>query len=506
AAISDPVIVYGADCRVQRANPAARRLFKSGAVGEDIVAVCGHLDARDMEGRPATAEEIAAWRGALAGRIVAGRRYSATTPDGEHLVLEPVVAPLHHGDRVTGAVGVWRDVTDRERLIADLGASNAALAESHRRKDEFLAMLGHELRNPLGAISTAARAIRLLLERSEDVEPSLAILERQVGSAARLLEDLLDVSRITRGLIHLRKEVVSLGAIVGQVAETQRAAIDVAGHRLSVVTPLEPVTVEGDPTRLEQIAANLLNNAVKYTPTGGSIEVEVESSDDRALLKVRDTGVGIAPDLLPHVFDLFVQGETTLARSQGGLGIGLTLVRRLVELHGGTIEAHSAGRGAGSEFVVTLPEVRRGLPAVSPPKATPVAGARILLVEDNVDAADVLSEYLRASGHQVAVAHDGEAALCRAAECFPDIVLLDIGLPGIDGYEVARRLRANISERVPYVIALSGYAQEDDMRRSQEAGCALHLTKPVSAEVLDQAIAGALESVPPAVPDQGMSS
>jgi signal transduction histidine kinase len=408
---------------------------------------------------------------------------------------------------VESVLGLTRDVTDHKRArrrLEDLLARERidaenqrrmeeALREADQRKDEFLAMLAHELRNPLGAIANAARVIRGRMAQGRAADRPLEILERQIGNCARLLDDLLDVSRITRGLLQLRRETVALDAVLQSAVDSQRATIDAAGHRLILRMPQPPILLEVDPTRLEQVVANLLDNAAKYTPRGGEIELAAERSGGEVVVRVRDNGIGIPPDLLPRVFDLFVQEHQSLARTQGGLGLGLTLVRKLVEMHGGSVEARSPGPGHGSVFLVRLPartEPRdgaatrdRAVPAV------PAARRRILLVEDNADAAEVLAEYLESLGHEVTVAHDGPAALEAAARVHPEIALLDIGLPGMDGYEVGRRLRQDAGTGGPVLVALTGYGQEEDRKRSRDSGFAHHLTKPFEAAALERLLA-----------------
>jgi two-component system CheB/CheR fusion protein len=426
---------------------------------------------------------------ALSGAAVSGR-YAAVAESGARFIFQALASPLRVQGRVTGAVVVWRDVTDRERLIEEIAASNAALAEADRRKDEFLAMLGHELRNPLGAIASAAYLIRLRASGGPEVARALEILERQIQNSSRLIDDLLDVSRITRGAIQLKREPVELGAVVASAVEAQRFAIDAGRHEVTLRLPDEPIHAQGDPTRLEQVVSNLVNNAAKYTREGGRIGVELSLEGDRAVIRVRDSGVGISPELLPRIFDLFVQGDTTLARGASGLGLGLTVVRRLVEMQGGAVSASSAGPGKGSEFAVSLPVLRRvRLAQAAPAAARARRRARILLVEDNADAADSLAAVLRLIGHEVTVARDGHAALRAAAAVSPDVVLLDIGLPGIDGYEVGRRLRSAFPARAAVIVGLTGYGQDHDRERSREAGFAFHLTKPVSPQALDAVLA-----------------
>jgi CheY-like chemotaxis protein len=372
-----------------------------------------------------------------------------------------------------------------------------AIREADRRKGEFLAMLAHELRNPLAPLLHALHLLGPGGAGAAEVGAIRDVAERQARHLARLVDDLLDVSRISTGKIELRRGPVDLREAVARAAETVRPLVEARRHALALALPEGPLPLEADEARLEQVFANLLNNAAKYTEPGGQIRIEAAREGDVAVVRVRDTGIGIAPELLPRVFDLFAQAEQSLDRSQGGLGIGLTLVRRLVELHGGSIAAASPGVGLGSEFVVRLPiraaddaassreGPRRG--AVAPEAADP-APRRVLVVDDNADAARLLARLLEASGHQAEVAHDGPAALERAQARPPDVVLLDIGLPGMDGYEVARRLRQSVGDR-PLLVALTGYGQDEDRRRSREAGMDDHLTKPVDPRTLKELLA-----------------
>jgi len=329
-----------------------------------------------------------------------------------------------------------------------------------------------------------------------------SIISRQTRNLSRLVDDLLDLARITRGKIELRKEPVDLATAVHRAIESASALIESRGHTLSITLPPDPIWLEADPTRLEQIITNLLTNAAKYTESGGRIRLSVakerrnrQRHRDCAVLRVRDTGIGMDPAFLPHVFDLFSQADHSLARSEGGIGIGLALVRSLVEMHGGTVAAHSDGPGKGSEFTIRLPvmvdhpSAQEGAGKVLPGAAPAGRLASVLVVEDNLDAADMLAEILQLWGHQVRVAHDGITALGEVDVCRPDVVLLDIGLPGIDGYEVAKQLRANPALTGMQLVALSGYGQEGDRRRAREAGFDLHLTKPVDPPSLKRLLA-----------------
>ncbi len=384
--------------------------------------------------------------------------------------------------------------------VHEVKQSQEALRESDRRKDEFLAMLAHELRNPLAPIRNAVQVLRLTGPQDGPLQHVRDMIDRQVSYMVRLVDDLLDVSRITRGKIALRQEPVDLAGVVASAVESSRPLIDARRHDLHVSLPPDPVRVEGDLTRLAQVVLNLLNNSAKYTPEGGHITLTVECRDGEAVVRVRDDGVGIAPALLPNVFDMFTQAERTLDRSQGGLGLGLTLVKKLVEMHGGSVEARSGGLGQGSEFVVRLPALsgpaRPGWAGQGgEPEGAQAAAARrrVLVVDDNVDAADSLAMLLRLMGNDVRSAYDGPTALDLLPEYRPDVVFLDIGLPGMDGYEVSRRLRRLADCRNVVLVALTGYGSAGDRRRSDELGFYAHLVKPVHPADLEKLLAGLAE-------------
>lgn len=384
-------------------------------------------------------------------------------------------------------LGIALDITAHKQ-------AEQALQEADRRKDEFLAMLAHELRNPLAPIRNAVEVLKRLDFPNSKFQWARDVIDRQVSHIVRLVDDLLDISRIIRGKIMLQKAPVELATIVNQAVESARSLIESQQHQLEVSLPALPVRLEGDPVRLTQILSNLLNNAAKYTAKGGYIWLEAEVKGNTLVLRVRDNGAGIPDTLLPYVFDLFTQAERTLDRSQGGLGIGLTLVRNLVELHGGRIEAKSAGPGQGAEFTVYLPCVLESVADANPETDGEVAlkaetGARILVVDDNVDVAESMAVLLELEGHQVRTVYTAHAALETARAFQPDVVLLDIGLPGMDGYEVAKRLRASPATRQALLIALTGYGREEDRARSKAAGFDQHLVKPVEPEALNALIA-----------------
>jgi signal transduction histidine kinase/integral membrane sensor domain MASE1/ActR/RegA family two-component response regulator len=401
--------------------------------------------------------------------------------------------------QVAGTLGAqFGHFLQRGRADAALQQSRRELAErveelagADRRKDEFLAMLAHELRNPLAPIAAAAEILGDVASADPAVPRARAILERQVKHMVKLIDDLLDVSRISRRKVELELADVSLAAVVEHALEVSRAWIEARRHTLEVALPEEPVLLHADLTRLAQALANLLNNAAKFTPSGGHIRLEAALDGARLELRVRDDGIGIEPKLLPYVFDLFFQSATTPDRTHGGLGIGLTLVRTLVEMHGGEVSAHSDGPGCGSEFVLRLPARRGERRQVAPPprSAEPARRLRILLVEDNVDSADALEHLLRRKGHEMHVARDGNHGLAQARALRPDVVLLDIGLPELDGFEVARQLRKQADEDGTMLVALTGYGQEADRRRALEAGFDHHLVKPVSLDELARILA-----------------
>lgn len=393
------------------------------------------------------------------------------------------------GRRYTrGDLAFAEGLAHRATIAIENGKLYSELREADRLKDEFLAMLAHELRNPLAPIRNSLYILKQPNSDQQTAEQVLDVAERQVHLMARLLDDLLDVSRISRGRIELRKEPLDLTAVVNRSLEAMRPLFEQGRHELTVSLPPSSLHVEGDAVRIEQVLTNLLNNAAKYTDAGGRIGVTIERQGTDAIVRVRDSGIGIAPEMLPRIFDLFVQAERRLDRSQGGVGIGLTLVRKLVELHGGRIRAHSEGVGQGSEFVVALPalaEPRRPLAVDSNgDDSHPLPKRRVLVVDDNPDSAETLALLLRLAGQDVRTAFDGPAALAEANDFRPDLVLLDIGMPGMDGYQVAQRLRKELDFRDQTLVALTGWGQDEDRRRSEEAGFDRHLVKPVEMKVL----------------------
>jgi signal transduction histidine kinase len=383
---------------------------------------------------------------------------------------------------------------DRERTAEQLN-------EADRRKDEFLAMLAHELRNPLAPICNAVQVLRLTGSSDPVTARMCEVMQRQIDHMVRLVDDLLEVSRITRGKITLHQEAADLTVIIRNAVDISRPLIDAAGHRLSIHMLDTPIPVHGDPIRLAQVIANLLNNAAKYTPDRGRITLTAQTRDGRAVVSVRDSGEGISADMLSRVFDLFAQGHPAASHAKGGLGIGLTLVRQLVELHGGAVEAFSEGPGHGSEFVVTLPLLAKGEARTESGPSFDVfdhrfEGRRVLVVDDNADGADSLGLLLEMLGVEVRVVYSGQAALAALDTFQPSVVLLDIGMPETDGYEVARQMRHRAGSQNLTIVAITGWGQAEDHQRSRDAGFDEHLTKPPDLERLKHLLRSAFERTP----------
>ncbi len=380
--------------------------------------------------------------------------------------------------------GIAADITERKQ-------AEQALRDADRKKDHFIATLAHELRNPLAPIRNAVNALRQRTQGDAQLAGCRDIIDRQVTQMSRLLEDLLDVSRMTRGQFPLRREPLRLATVIERAIEIAKPLIDAAGHALRIDMPAQPVAIEGDLTRLAQVFSNLLINAAKYTPPGGRIGLVIELHADEVAVTVTDTGIGIGAGQMPHVFEMFGQAASALDRSQGGLGIGLSLARGLVEMHGGRIEAHSEGVGKGSEFIVRLPVERPVAPAGSSGAtsdavpAPPAGPRRILIADDLRDSADSLAMLLEAMGHEVHVAYDGKQALHMAEALRPEVTLLDLGMPELNGYEACRRIREASWGRSMVLIAQTGWGQEEDRRRTQDAGFDHHIVKPIDPDALD---------------------
>jgi two-component system CheB/CheR fusion protein len=469
ASSDDAIISKTLDGRILTWNGGAERIFgytADEAVGQPITMLIpdDHLE-----------EEVVLLDRLRRGEHIDHFETVRITKDGRRLDISLTVSPLSDSDgRVMGASKVARDITERKR-------SEVALRDADRRKDEFLAVLAHELRNPLAPIRNSLHILRLNGQHDPSIDHLGEVMERQVNHMVRLVDDLLEVSRITRGKIELRMQPIEAAAIVRSAVETSRPLIDAAGHQLSLAIPSEPLILIGDPVRLNQVLANLLNNAAKYTERGGQISLFVRREGERVAFFVRDTGMGIPAEMLARIFEMFMQVDREANRSYGGLGIGLTLSKGLVEMHGGTLEAHSEGAGQGSEFVVRLPLAPLSVAAVPRMELkheSSLAPRRVLVVDDNRDAADSLGMVLKRLGAAIRVVYNGADALAEVALFQPHVVMLEIGMSGMDGYEVARRIRSDPLHRDMTLIALTGWGQDEDRRRSQAAGFDYHLIKP----------------------------
>jgi PAS domain S-box-containing protein len=410
--------------------------------------------------------------------------------DGRRVDISLTISPIRgEDDTIIGASKIARDITARKR-------SESLLREADRRKDEFLATLAHELRNPLAPICAAAELLKQAKSLAPELRAATAILERQARQMTHLIDDLLDVSRITSGRIRLHPEPVELKELLKTVIETYRHSAETARHQIALAASAESIYVSGDRTRLTQVISNIFHNAVKYTPPGGKIEIALRTEDQHAVVSVRDNGMGIPPEMLEHIFEPFAQLDRSYERPDAGLGIGLTLAKRLVDLHGGRVEARSAGRGKGTEFVIRLPAIaavpaKRTTPRHADPELS--ASCRVLIADDNHDAAVSLSILLQSMGHDTRVVHDGIEAL-EAAELFrPDVVLLDIGMPRLDGYETARRMASQPWAATMQIVAVTGWGQETDRQRAKDAGFHRHLVKPVDLDALREVLSQGCE-------------
>lgn len=488
--IGDAVIATDPDGRVALLNPVAAGLTgwtSEEATGRPLASVFRIVNEKTREPVENPAELVMR-RGVVVGLA---NHTVLIARDGTERPIDDSAAPIRDGDgRLVGVVLVFRDVTERREV-------ERARPEADRRKDQFLATLSHELRNPLAPIQSAAQIMRAKGPADPDLRWAQDVIDRQVKQMARLLEDLLDVSRVSHDKLELRRERVTLAEVVDGALETSRPLIQEKEQRLAVTLPEEPVVLDADPVRLAQVFSNLLNNASKYSEEGAPIRLAAERDGDDVVVSVRDEGIGISDELLPRVFEVFSQGARSSDGPAEGLGIGLSLSRALVELHGGRIEARSEGVGEGTEFVVRLPALaEEAAPredeagAVAGAEAAPEEGPgrRVLVVDDSKDSADSLALLLKARGHEVRTAYDGEAAIAAAAEFRPEVMLLDIGMPGLDGFEVCRRIRGAPWGRAVVVLALTGWGGADDRRRTEEAGFDGHLVKPVDPAALSRAL------------------
>lgn len=480
----DAIVSKTLDGIVTSWNPAAMRLF--GYQPKEII------------GKPVTTiipPELHAEEVEILARLRRGERIQhyetiRTAKDGRRIDISLTVSPIRDDDdEVIGASKIARDITDKKR-------TERLLRESNRQKDEFLATLAHELRNPLAPICAAAELLKNAKSMAPELRAATAILERQARQMTHLVDDLLDVSRITSGRIRLHPEPLEITELLKAVVETYRQSAETTRHQISLAAGGEPIYVSGDRTRLTQIFSNILHNAVKYTPPAGRIALTLRTENREAVVSIRDDGMGIPQEMLEHIFEPFAQLDRSYERADGGLGIGLTLAKKLVELHEGRIEARSAGRGKGTEFLIHLPAIASA-PAQRPSAphrhSDAVVSCRVLIADDNHDAAVSLSMLLQAMGHDTRVVHDGIEALEEAEVFRPDIVLLDIGMPRLDGYETARRLASRPWAAATQIVAVTGWGQETDRQRAKDAGFHRHLVKPVDLDALREILAEACQ-------------
>jgi PAS domain S-box-containing protein len=482
-AISDGVMLLDASGKVVQANRTIERILGrpwTDILGNDLPAL--------WDGPIQRQESL------FAKMLESGTREADDRSLGDcwiHVAVDPL---RDVAGSIKGAICLVSDISDRKRMEMQLFAQAEDLQAAAQRKDEFLAMLAHELRNPLASLANSLQIIRMQVKGNALVEESVDVAGRQIHHMTRLLEDLFDVSRITRGTVELRKKTIDLNLVVEHAVQASLSLFDVFPHILSTSVPPEPLQIEGDPTRLEQIVINLLNNAVKYTEPGGHITLSLAREADRAVLRVRDTGIGITAEMQENIFDLFVQADHSLDRGRGGLGIGLTLVRSLVELHGGTISVFSRGPGHGSEFTVRLPALSASLNQTPPDTVAETnheaSPSRILIVDDNRDSARTMARILELDGHDVFCVYNGLAVSEQVATFHPDVLLVDIGLPGLDGYQVARKIRQDFAKETLMLIAVTGYGGEDNHARAKGAGFDHYLVKPVNLKALQELLAG----------------
>jgi len=455
---------------------------------------CGSFKLYALDGEPISHDQC--WMALALKNCLEynGHEIIIERPDGQRRTTLAYANPISdETGALIGAVNVLVDISDRKR-------AEDALKEADRSKNEFLATLAHELRNPLAPIRAAVKILELNTNITPESQSALAVIDRQTRQMTRLIDDLLDIARITSNKLELRKERIELREVLKAAVETSKPLMEQRAHELIVEADDQPIYLDGDLVRLAQVISNLLNNAAKYTESGGRIWLTAAQREGKAVVTVRDTGIGIAPEVLPRIFEMFTQVGRTMVGSQGGLGIGLTLVRRLVQMHGGSISVHSDGPGAGSEFVIYLPIYEQPMPEVgstaSEPAGTPTTKSgpiRILVVDDNRDSADSLGLLLELVGNEVRVVHDGQAAVDAANEFQPRVVLLDIGLPTLNGYEAARKIREQPWSKQAVMIAVTGWGEDVDRQRSREAGFDHHLVKPLDFDALTALLANVEE-------------
>lgn len=474
------------DCRQLIANAAAEALL--GLPLDDFSAGSANHITLAQDGQPLNFDRFPLIQAAREGMTIRSAEMEVVRADGSSCYLLLHASPLLEGNELNGAIAVAVDITNRRRAEQEL-------RDADRKKDEFLAILAHELRNPLAPIRNGLQILRLGTQNLENSESILEMMERQVSHMVRLIDDLLEVSRITRGKIQLRTEPLDLREVIQNARQACAHLFQSHAHRVTFDLPGDPLWVIADAVRLTQVLSNLLNNAAKFTPDSGDIVVTARATEGWVEIVVRDNGIGIPADILPRVFDLFTQVETQLSRAQGGLGIGLSLVKNIVTLHGGTVRASSSGTGMGSEFVIRLPSATQGSiaefrSASSPARhARPIAPKRVLVVDDNRDAADSLATLLKCYGMEVQTVYDGTLALQTAKECQPALIFLDIGMPQLDGYSLAHEIRSCDQLRSVRLVALTGWGQTTDLERSRQVGFDRHLVKPPDLEAVEEILA-----------------
>lgn len=464
---------------------------RSPKLNDPVDRFCGSFKLYAIDGSPISHDQC--WMALALKNCLEynGHEIIIERPDGQRLTALAHANPIHdEGGNLLGAVNVLVDISDRKR-------DEDALREADRSKNEFLATLAHELRNPLAPIRAAVKILELKANVTPESQSALDVIDRQTRQMTRLIDDLLDIARITSNKLELRKERIELRDVLKAAVETSQPLMEQRGHEFIVEADAEPIYLDGDLVRLAQVISNLLNNAAKYTERGGRIWLTAAKQDGHAVVTVRDTGIGIAPEVLPLIFEMFTQAGRTMTGAPGGLGIGLTLVRRLVHMHGGAITVQSDGPGKGSEFIISLPmhdrqipsEVKSTVSAQSETLAHKPGGVRILVVDDNHDSADSLGLLLKLVGNDVRVVHDGQVAVDVANEFQPRVVLLDIGLPTLNGYEAARKIREQPWSNQAVMIAVTGWGEDVDRQRSKQAGFDHHLVKPVDLDALTALLA-----------------
>ena len=481
----DAIVRKSLNGTIESWNAGAERLF--GYTANEVIG--RHISLFIPPERLAEEDRIIA--ALTAGQRIEHFETERLRKNGERITVSLTISPVRDASgTVIGASKIARDITARRQLEDHLRRMAIDLAEADRQKGEFLATLAHELRNPLAPLRSALELLKQSGADAERTQLARDTMDRQLGQMVRLVDDLLDVNRVMHNRLELRPVDIDIALVIHQAVEMSQPLVDNAGHHLRVILPAEPLFLHADPVRLTQVFANLLNNSCKYTHAGGELQISAERDSDHAVVRVKDSGAGIPADQLEKIFNMFNQVDPSPERAQGGLGIGLTLVRRLVEMHGGSVHARSDGPGKGSEFIVRLPALAQA-PQTEKSQAPAAAAAamrrRVLIVDDNRDAADALAMLLRHTGHDASVAYDGKAALAAAETHRPDVILLDIGLPGMSGHDVCRQVREQPWGRNIRMIALTGWGQEEDRRKSTEAGFDGHLVKPVDmAAVLEQ--------------------